>query len=622
MKRLKSKLIIAFCIVFIGFTDLPAKASAEAEEPKTEESKTMSDQGTASGFSIDSQTVYEGMEKSYARGYVPKIQDHKAIVVLPLLPKHKVSGNKVTASVKFDESDGQPFVRKNYEKAVEQNAVSGCFLISFSLELKKDRYNGSYPVRISVCGADENGVEIYQEFTVYVTVTDGKEAAGGGDPGTSDPAVSSELVIDNKKVYEGMERSYAGGYVPSIEREQAVVVLPLLAKRKLYKNRMTVTLKFGESDQLPFEYKNYEKAVTLKKHKTRNGGKMSSCYLAVFRLKLKKNRFNGSYPIILSVCAQDESGAEIRQEFTVYVTITDGKEAQGDAGAADGTDSQLPKFAPRVIIESYELSKDPALCGRKCRVKLTLRNTSTEEPVKNMLVTIAPGENVELLGKTGGRYIAELGRGAAHDLSFAFRVNETAPRGQYNIDVKMDYADSKGNPYTLESAVKVSAEQKVQMEISPVHMPDKIELGETVELQAQAMNLGKGKLINVRAVVEAEGLTPSGPVFIGDMEAGTSMSGSTELTAEGLSGDSLYGTSKGRITFYYEDEAGHEMTQEQFFETSILSPLSGDSEELPEDDTRQWWIIMTVFAVFLIEAAVIAVMRKSGRLRLGKEDVK
>lgn len=617
MKLLNRKLIIAFCIVCIGFMDLPAKASTstEAENPNT-----MSDQGAASGFSIDSQTVYEGMERSYARGYIPKIQDHRAIVVLPLLPKHKVSGNQVTVSVKFDESDGQPFVRKNYEKIVGQNVVSGCFLISFSLELKKNRYNGSYPVRISVCGADENGVEIYQEFTVYVTITDGKEAVGEGDPGTFDSAGSSELVIDNKKVYEGMERSYARGYVPNIEREQAVVVLPLLAKRKLYKNRMTVTLKFGESDQLPFEYKNYEKAVTLRKHKTQNGGKMSSCYLAVFHLKLKKNRFNGSYPVILSVCAQDESGVEIRQEFTVYVTITDGKEAQEGAGTTEGTDPQLPKFAPKVIVDSYEFSKDQVLCGEKCRVKLTLRNTSTDEPVKNMLVSIAPGENVELLGKTGGRYIAELKSGATCDLSFAFRVNATAPRGQYNIGLTMDYADSKGNPYTLEGAVKVSAEQKAQMEISPVHMPDKIKLGETVELQAQAMNLGKGKIINVRAVVEADGFMPSGPAFIGDMEAGTSMSGSTELTAEGLSGDSLYGTSKGRVTFYYEDEAGNEMTQEQFFETSILSPLSGDSEELPEDDTRQWWIIMTVIAVFLIEAAVIAVMRRSGRVRFGKGD--
>lgn len=454
---------------------------------------------------------------------------------------------------------------------------------------------------------------------MYVTITDGKEAAGG-DPGTSDPAVSSELVIDNKKVYEGMKRSYARGYVPNIKQERAVVVLPLLAKRKLYKNRMTVTLKFGESDQLPFEYKNYEKAVTLKEHKTRNDKKMSSCYLAVFHLKLKKNRFNGSYPVILSVCAQDESGVEIRQEFTVYVTITDGKEAQEGAGTTEGTDPQLPKFAPKVIVDSYEFSKDQVLCGKKCRVKLTLRNTSTDEPVKNMLVSIVPGENVELLGKTGSRYIAELKSGSACDLSFAFRVNAAAPRGQYNIGLTMDYADGKGNPYTLEGAVKVAAEQKVQMEISPVHMPDKIELGETVELQAQAMNLGKGKIINVRAVVEADGFMPSGPVFIGDMEAGTSMSGSTELTAEGLSGDSLYGTSKGRVTFYYEDEAGNEMTQEQFFDTSILSPLSGDSEELSEDDTRQRWIIMTVIAVFLIEAAVIFVMRRSGRVRFGKGD--
>ena len=133
--------------------------------------------------------------------------------------------------------------------------------------------------------------------------------------------------------------------------------------------------------------------------------------------------------------------------------------------------------------------------------------------------------------------------------------------------------------------MKVLAEQPVQIEIAPVSVPDKIQVGETVELQAQAMNLGKGKIYNVRAVLEADGLTPSGTAFIGDM-------GSMELTADGLSGDSLYGTAQGKITFLYEDEAGNEMTQEQLFETSILSPLSDENSGEGADDTEQWWVIM------------------------------
>lgn len=613
-RRVVAVLCLLSCVGFHGNLYAP-HAYAEQGQDK--------DKGDMTGFSIDNQRIYEGMEKSYASGYVPKIKDRKAVVVLPLVTKRKISGNQITVRVAFGESEQQPFVRKNYEKAVsfgyhstaEGSSVSGCYLVSFSLALKKDRYNGSYPVTLSVCAADEDGNEINQEFTVYVTITDGKESTGEGDPGLSDSANASVFTIDNKRAYEGMEKSYARGYVPKIEKEKAVVVLPLLSRHKLSGNRMTVTLTFGESESLPFVYKNYEKEVNLKKHATQGRGEASACYLAVFHLKLKRERYNGSYPVILSVRAQDEAGNETRQEFTVYVTITDGKEPAGDAGQGEG--DQTPLFAPKVVIHSYEFSKDRVLCGEKCKAKLTLKNMSRGETVKNMLVSIVPGENVELLSKTGGSYVEELGSGDMRELSFAFRVNGAAPCGQYNIDVKMDYADSKGNPHTLEETMKVSAEQRVQMEISPVQVPKEIRLGETVELQTQAMNLGKGKLYNVRAIVEADGFLSSDAAFIGDMEAGTSMSGSVELTAEGFTGDSLYGTSKGKVTVYYEDEMGNELSQEQLFETSILSPLSGDRDDTPADDTRQWWIIMAVIIVFLGEAAVIFFMRKSRRVSIG-----
>lgn len=442
------------------------------------------------------------------------------------------------------------------------------------------------------------------------------ETGGEGKQGMADSGSAACLAIDNQNVYEGMETSYAGGYVPKVQKEKAFLVLPLLSKKKLAHDQVTVSVTFGDAENVPFVYKNYEKTVSFGYYKTQKKAEKSGCYLISFVLKLKKERHNGSYPVTLSVGGEDEAGNEIRQEFTVYVTITDGKEAGADAVGEDGADDNSPQFAPKVIIDSYRFSKKAVLCGEKFTAKLTLRNTSRTDVVKNMLVSVVPGENVELVSKASADYVEELGAGAACTISFVFRVNAAAPRGQYNIDVTMDYADSRGNPYTLQGAMKVSAEQQVQIEIAPVSLPDKIQIGETVELQAQAMNLGRGKLYNVRAVVEAEGLTPSGTAFIGDMEPGTSMTGSMELTAEGLSGDTLYGTTQGKITFLYEDEAGNEMTQEQSFETSLLSPLSGADDDAPKDDTTQWWIIMAVIIVFIVQAAAILLMRRSRHVQM------
>ena len=602
--------------------------SSRADSAEEDGKQGMSDSGGMSGFSIDNQNIYEGMENSYAGGYVPRIEKNKAVIVLPLQAKRKLLGNKITVTLRFGESENHPFMYKNYEKAVsfgyhktgKQGQKTGCYLVTFQLDLKKERCNGSYPVTLSASAQDEAGNEILQEFTVYVTITDGKKVEGDAR-GEADEGGVAGFVIDNQNVYKGMEKSYSRGYVPKIGNDNAVLVLPLQAKHKISGNQITAALKFGEGENLPFVHKNYEKEVKLKYYKVGKQGKKVGRYLVSFNLKLKKDRYNGSYPVIVTVSGQDEAGNEISQEFTVYVTITDGKKAGEAEDAQEGGEDTVAKFAPKVMIDSYQFSRKKILCGEKFTAKITLHNTSNSEPVKNMMVSVTPGENVELLGRTGSSYVQELAAGGSCDLSFRFRVNASAPRGQYSIGVTMDYADAKGGTHTAEGAMKVSAEQSVQIQIPPVSMAKTIQLGETVELQTQVMNLGKGKLYNVRATLEADGLTPSGAAFIGDVEAGTSMSGSMEVTAEGLTGTNLYGTTQGKITFYYADEAGNEMTQEQTFETDILSPLSGENEAEPEEDTRQWWVIMAVIVALLILAAVIFFVRRSKRIQTGGGDV-
>lgn len=587
----------------------------QAAESGDEGMQGMSEAGGASCLAIDNQNIYAGMKTSYAGGYVPSVKKGKAVLVLPLWSRKKLARDQLTVSVTFGDAEQTPFVYKNYEKEVPfgyhdtwGGGKTGCYLVSFALQLKKDRYNGSYPVTLTAAGEDESGGGIRQEFTVYVTITDGKET--GVSQGASDGTADAGFTIDSQNRYRGMARSYAKGYVPQISGDEAVVVLPLRTGRKLSGDRMTVALSFGETENQPFVSKNYEKVISLRRHKVSGTKKSRLCYLAVFHLKLKKERYNGSYPVVFSVRAEDGTGNGVRQEFTVYVTVTDGKEA-GGAQQSGSADDSTPKFAPKVMIEASHFSEKTVICGKKFTAELTLRNTSRTDAVKNMLVSAAPGEGVELAGKTASDYVEELAPGAACTVSFVFRVSAAAPQGQYHIGVTMDYADARGNPYTLQGAVEVAAKQRMQVEIAPAAVPDSIQLGETVEVQVQAVNLGKGKICNVRAKAEADGLTPSGMAFIGDIEAGAAMTGSLELTADGLSGDSLYGTAQGKITFLYEDESGNEMTQEQNFETSVLSPLGEPGADGPEDHTAQWWVIMGVIVVLTAQAAAILFMRRA-----------
>lgn len=613
----KGRLCILFlcllgCFIFYGNMEIFPVFAAQEEADRQE----APDAEEAAGFIIDNQNIYEGMESSYSQGYVPKTEGEHAVLVLPLLSKGKIFQNRIRVAPKFTEGEHQPFVYKNYEKEVAfgyyqtGEKESGCYLVTFYLQLKETRYNGSYPVVLSVSAMDCRENEITQDFTVYVTIADGKETDAGGEGAYAENGTG--IVIDSQKTYRGMEKSYDKGYIPKTGKEKAVLVLPLLAEHKPAGNYMTVLLKLGEGENLPFVYKNYEKKVSFGYHKTKEEKKKTGCYLAVFHLNLKKERYNGTYPVILSVRAVDSKGNEITRDFTLYVTITDGKPASGDT--VTDTSDKLPQFAPKVMIASCKFSGNSVWCGKKSTAKLSLYNTSKTDRVKNMMITLSPDENVELMERTDSRYVEELGAGKTCGMSFAFRIKDIAPSGQYNMGITMDYADSRGDTYTVEGRIKISARQQAQIEFAPVSMTKNIPVGETVELQTQAMNLGKGTLYNVRAMVEADGLLPSGLAFMGNMEAGTFAAGSMELTAEGLSGNSLYGTTRGKIIFYYEDEMGNEMTQEQNFEVSILSPLNEGRKDIPADDTRHWWVVMAVIAVFLVLSAIwLGVIRFRGQ---------
>lgn len=487
----------------------------------------------------------------------------------------------------------------------------GCFVCCFILQ------EISFPTHIS---ATESGEEGQEEA--------GREQTGqvqpeqGGAKETVDGGGGTAFAIDSKNIYEGMTASYAKGYVPKVSGNKAIVVLPLLSKKEIKNKRMTASLQLPESQTQPFVCKNYEKSVSFGYYqtgynKTTRKEKKTGCYLVFFYLNLKKKRYNGSYPLTISVSAEDAAGNEINQSFTLYVTIKDGKKAGADEND-NKKEETASLFAPKVIIDSYRFSKKKVFCGRRFRAKLTLRNTSKKEQVKNMLVSVAPAENVELVSKTNSVFKESLGCGKTCEISFDFRIHSAAPSGQYNIDVTMDYFDSTGKPYTLQSAVKVSALQKAQIEIAPLYVPKQISVGDTVELQPQAVNLGKGKLYNVRAALEAEGLSSSGYAFIGDMEPGTSTTGSMEIVAEGLAGDSLYGKTQGRVVFYYEDDMGNEMTQEQNFDTSLLSPVSREDREKSEDDTGQWWIIMGIMAAFFIQAVLIFFRKRLKKENMGE----
>lgn len=451
----------------------------------------------------------------------------------------------------------------------------------------------------------------------------GKDKGQEGSVQSSSPEMGQELdqissqsavrlTLDNQNRYAGMEKSYSEGYMPMIRDGGVYLVAPILADGPVKGSSLSVSLNLGAVENTPFIVKNYERSVPLQQNPVGDGSQTVEGYLADFFLELASDRCNGSYPVTVQVRGTDGTDNEILQEFIIYVTITDGKLSKEEEDAQ-------PSFVPKLMVQSCQFSKTDIQAGDEITAEITLVNTSKTEPVRNLTVTAAaPAEQFTFSGGSDVVYIDTVPAGGTTKVAYLYQINAGAPRGQYDIDLTMDYADSKGNVCSGTGKVKILVEQPVHMQFDPLSIATELEVADVAEARIQVMNLGRGRVYNVRAVIAADGLTPQGTLFIGDMEPGSAATANTQITVSSLSGgDELYGKTEGTVTYYFQDEAGREQTEVQSFQTTIQSPFTKDEE--PEDEKGQWWVIMAVIGGLLAVSAAFAIVRKVRQRRENEE---
>lgn len=446
---------------------------------------------------------------------------------------------------------------------------------------------------------------------LLVTIWPGMAFAAGEDAVT--------FSIDNGHVYQGMDKAYNDGYTPTVANGTATVILPLLS-REPRPDSITATPNLGEPASSPFVYSNYQKTVTLKDNPVNGGGTVSG-YLVQFDLPLSASRVNGTYPVSVDIAAQATDGTAIQQSFTMYVTVTDGKNPDAEPSEQPTT---APVFQPKILVSSYSVNPSPVTAGEDFTAIITLSNTSAKKSVQNMAVTVSCDcPNFQLLNDSSTIYIGKLGKGDTTQVELKYKTDlETAP-GRYNISLAMEYDNSDATTLSSSGTVTVPVSQPLRVELEAPTIPQEVNAGDTMALSFQVMNMGRGKVYNVRIVLAAPGLIPSETAFIGNMEAGTAATGDmnvfvgTKTMTEGYEGDDKYGFTSGVITLTYEDDAGQEYTVDTDFNTMINEPVisasSGEVEEEPEM-AGQWWISVVIGVVVIATLVTVLMVRaKKGK---------
>lgn len=443
-------------------------------------------------------------------------------------------------------------------------------------------------------------------------------------PATPAPEAAG-LYIDDRNLYPGMARTYSQGYVPTVERGTALLVLPLLCDSPLRGDCLRARVSLGEGG--PFVTKNYERTIERGENPVNGGGRKVEGYLLSLPLELRPGRENGSYPVTVTVSARDLAGNPVEAAYTLYVNIVDGKDPDAvptpEPVAPEPTPEPVP-LGPKLLIqscrvESLEEGAQEGIvnAGDRLRVSVTLLNSSKTEALENMSLTAQPPEGFALLSATDSLYLEALGPGQTLEAVFDCQAPLDSPAGQYALTLGYDFAYHNGLTAQGTGTVRLSIRQPLELEFTLGGVPAEAVLSDTVRVNVQAINLSRAKAYNVRARLEGDGLSPAGTAFLGDLEGGVSAEKPLQVTITSLTGSEVpYGQTTGTITYLFEDGDGVPYEHSETFTLTIKSPFSAEKAAQQADKPGQWWWIMALLGGAVLALAAFFGVRAYRRRRV------
>lgn len=401
---------------------------------------------------------------------------------------------------------------------------------------------------------------------------------------------AAKLEVDTRHVYEGMSQAYEAGYVPKIQDGVVQIVLPLKSFGAIKEKQIKVALDLG-SGQTPFVGANYEKIFPLENIVPQNSGEEQQLYLVSFGVKLSPERINGTYPVTARVSAYDENEQPVSLTYTVFVTITDG--ASGEPEIPEEPKPEKPTAEPVVFISAAKMEPEIAMAGESFTLTLTLKNSLTTKSVENLLVTVDPGNlQINLLEDSNVIPVRRIAAGGSANLVLHFNTDPSISAEKHKINFHFQYNSNKTLGLSAEGSYVLDVRQSAKLDFDGATLPVKVFQEETVTSGVNLMNTGKSPLYNCRIDYAVDGLSSGGTTFLGEIPAGESKTGNTNLR---VSSDQL-GDVAGTITITYEDAFGQEYTKTADVSTHIAEKkvLETAEQKKPEKKDKHWWIFVLI----------------------------
>lgn len=434
---------------------------------------------------------------------------------------------------------------------------------------------------------------------------------------TETPELSSDpLKIDTFWKYPGMDKSYAGGYLPKESNTDVRFIVPLVGEAQGDVIRVVPEFPSGgpfAPNNLQFDVRKKTYDVTQGKDKT---GK-ATAYLIDFTAPLKNPHYKGTYTVTLRVSYQSPAGDPVELSFPIQVSIKKGKTQSTGGGGGGGSTEPEPVKKPLLRIEKGTVSPEETTGGDNASLSVRFANAGDLDAC-NIRISASPADSdLILTSDLNGSFYPTLAVGESVTTKFDFRVARHALEGDHLIEVGISYEDKYGNSYSESGAYRIHAAQQVELAYDPIKLPESLTSGDTFMQIIYVYNPSCATAYNVRGVLNVNGLICSS-AYLGNIEPQGSATKELSVFVTTLPGSAKYGETWGSFELRYEDEAGEEQFAYQDLKSSIMEPVKVTDEEKEKQEQEQkeqqtlsqWWIsLLVAIAVIVILIAIILITR-------------
>lgn len=321
----------------------------------------------------------------------------------------------------------------------------------------------------------------------------------------------------------------------------------------------------------------------------------------------------GVYPVALSASYEYFDGGEklsgtAEINYSVHVS-------QSEAGSL---------LTPQIIISDYSYGGDHVTGGAPFDLNFTIKNTSGNTAVRNVVIRISGGEVFVQDGETDTDYVEKIT--SQIKLSKKMKCLNTAASGIYPVTASVSYEYFDGEE-------KVSQSTELSMNIR-VQQPESIEFGsialsgQTVTVNQEqdcaftVINSGKSAVSNGRVkLLDSDG-GELASAYIGNLEAGGQFASNYTLPVTFKTA----GAQDLTLVFEYENDGGEKKSVAGQFMLTVqqeedpYAALETQNEDTPgEGDYTLFYLIGGAAALIAVFAIVTVVLKRKRSKKGGEE---